>query len=53
MGLVLAAVSGVLLWIILWSFEVKSIDAFMITVLIVVVAMAVRMMSPYLPGNRQ
>ena len=52
MGLVLAAVAGVLLWIIMWSFEIKSIDAFMITVLIVVVAMAARMMAPYLPGNR-
>jgi hypothetical protein len=52
MGLVLAAVAGVLLWIILWSLEVKSIDAFMITVLIVVVAITVRMMAPFLPGNR-
>jgi hypothetical protein len=52
MGVVLAAIAGVLLWIILWSLEVKALDAFMLTVLIVVVALTLRMMAPYLPGNR-
>jgi hypothetical protein len=53
MGLVLATVAGICIWIVLWSLEIKAIDAFMITVLIALVGVMVRMLSPYLPGNRR
>jgi hypothetical protein len=53
MGLVLATVVGICIWIVLWSLEIKAIDAFMITVLIALVGVMVRMLSPYLPGNRR
>lgn len=53
MGLVLAAVAGFAVWIILWSLEVKAIDAFMIPLLLIILGIAVRMMAPFLPGNRQ
>jgi len=52
MGLFLATVFGVLLWIVMWSLDVKAFDAFMITVLIVIVAVMARMLAPYLPGRR-
>ena len=52
MGVILAATAGLMLWIVLWSINVKAIDAFLITLVIVVVAQTVRMVMPYLPGNR-
>jgi hypothetical protein len=52
MGLVLATVAGFVVWIVLWSLDYKAIDAFMITVVIALVAVMGRMLAPYLPGNR-
>lgn len=52
MSLVVAATSGLVLWIVLWSLEVKAFDAFLITLAIVMVAATARIVSPYLPGNR-
>jgi len=52
MGLVVAATTGLVIWLVLWALDVKAIDAFFITVLIAVVAVTVRMLAPFLPGNR-
>jgi hypothetical protein len=52
MGLALAATAGLSIWIVLWSLEVKAIDAFLITVVIALVAVMARMLAPFLPGNR-
>jgi hypothetical protein len=52
MGLVLTAVFGFVVWIVLWSLDVKSFDAFMITVLILVIGATARILMPFLPGNR-
>jgi hypothetical protein len=53
MGLLLSLIAGLVVWIVLWAIGVKSIDAFMITIAIVLVAASVRIISPYLPGNRR
>ena len=53
MGIVLASVAGLVVWIVLWALGTKAIDAFMITVVIVLVASTVRILLPYLPGNRR
>jgi Mn2+/Fe2+ NRAMP family transporter len=53
MGLVTATTVGLLLWIVLWALGYKAIDGFMITLVIVLVAVTVRMLTPYLPGNRE
>jgi hypothetical protein len=53
MGVVLATTFGLIIWIVLWAIGAKAFDAFMITVLIVLVAVTVRMLTPYLPGNRR
>ena len=53
MGVIVATTFGLILWIVLWAIGVKAFDAFMITVLIAVVAATVRMLAPYLPGNRR
>ena len=53
MGVILATTFGLILWIVLWALGVKAFDAFMLTVLIALVAVTVRMIAPYLPGNRR
>jgi len=53
MGLVAATTAGLVVWIVLWALGVKAIDSFMITILIVVIGLAARMIAPTLPGNRQ
>ncbi|MEA2382268.1 MAG: hypothetical protein QOH72_2239 [Solirubrobacteraceae bacterium] len=53
MGLVLATTFGLIIWIVLWAIGAKAFDAFMITVLIAIVAATLRMIAPYLPGNRR
>jgi hypothetical protein len=53
MGFVLAATFGFMVWIVLWALGAKGFDAFMITVLILVVAATGRILAPFLPGNRQ
>jgi hypothetical protein len=53
MGLVLATTFGLVVWLVLWAIGVKAFDAFMLTALIALVAVTVRMLAPYLPGNRR
>jgi hypothetical protein len=53
MGVILATTFGLILWLVLWAIGVKAFDAFMLTVLIALVAATARMLAPYLPGNRR
>ena len=52
MGILLTTIAGLVLWIVLWAIGVKSFDAFMITVFMIVVAATAHIFSQYLPGNR-
>jgi hypothetical protein len=52
MGLLLTTIAGLVVWIVLWAVGVKSFDAFLITIAMILVAATVRVFSPYLPGNR-
>jgi hypothetical protein len=52
MGLFLTTCAGLVLWIVLWAIDVKPFDAFLLTLLMVIVAGTARMVTPYLPGNR-
>ncbi len=52
MGLILTAAAGLCLWIILWSLNVSGFDAILIAVLMVLVAIGVRNLLPFLPGRR-
>lgn len=52
MGLILTATAGLCLWIILWSLNVSGFDAILIAVLMVLIAVLVRNLLPYLPGRR-
>lgn len=53
MGLLTAAVIGLVFWIVAWSLGVKSIDAFLVTIAIFLVAVVGHVVSPYLPRNRR
>jgi hypothetical protein len=52
MGLVVVTTVGLVVWIVLWALGIKAIDSFMITVLLVVLGATMRIIAPFLPGNR-
>ena len=52
MGLLLTLTAGLVVWIVLWSLGAKSLDAIMITLVMVVTAVGGRVIAPFLPGNR-
>lgn len=51
MGLIVATTVGLALWLVLWSIGAKSLDAFLLTITIVIVAAGVRMGMAYLPDR--
>jgi hypothetical protein len=53
MGLVIATTFGLVIWLVMWALGVKALDAFLITVVIVVLGATVRIIAPHLPGNRE
>ena len=53
MGLVLTTTFGLMLWIVLWAIGVKSFDAFLLTLGMIILAATVRMILPSLPGGRR
>jgi len=52
MGLILTGTAGLCLWIILWALNISGLDAILIAVVMVVVAVLVRNLLPFLPGRR-
>jgi Mn2+/Fe2+ NRAMP family transporter len=52
MGLLLTTIAGLVVWIVLWAIGVKSFDAFLITMVLVLLAATARLVAPYLPGGR-
>jgi len=47
-----AATTGLCVWIILWSIGAKAFDAFMLAVLIMLLAAMVKLVLPAIPGHR-
>ena len=52
MGVLLTLTAGLSVWIVLWSLGAKSFDAFLITIVMLIVAAAAHIIWPTLPGNR-
>jgi hypothetical protein len=52
MGVLLTLIAGLVVWVILWALGAKGFDAFMITVLMLVIAAAGYIVAPHLPGRR-
>jgi len=53
MGLALTATFAFCLWVFLWAIGVKSFDAMLITLLILVVAGTLKSLGKFLPGASQ
>jgi hypothetical protein len=53
MGLVIATAVGLIAWIVLWAIGWKSMDAFLVTTLIIMLGATARILTPYLPGRHQ
>jgi hypothetical protein len=53
MGLVVVTTVGLVVWLVMWALGIKAIDAFMITLLLVVLGATMRIIAPHLPGNRE
>jgi len=51
MGLLLATVFALSLWIVGWAIGGKATDWFLLSMAIVIVAATVRIVLPYLPGR--
>ena len=52
MGVLLTLIAGLSIWIVLWAIGTKSFDAFLITIVMLIVAAAAHIIWPTLPGNR-
>ena len=52
MGVILTATAGLCIWIVLWALNVSGLDAIMITIVMVLVAIGVRNLLPFMPGRR-
>jgi hypothetical protein len=53
MGVIITATFGLCLWIVLWAIGFASgFDGFLIAIALVLVAIGVRNLLPYLPGRR-
>ena len=52
MGALLTLIAGLVVWVVLWAIGVKSFDALMLLIAMLVCAAAARIVAPYLPGNR-
>ena len=52
MGVILTLIAGLVVWIVLWAIGAKSFDAFLITIVMLIVAAAAHIIWPTLPGNR-
>lgn len=52
MGLILTTTAALAIWIILWAQGVKPFDGFLLVLALVLVAATLRIVAPFLPGNR-
>ncbi len=51
MALTLWTTFALTLWVVLWAIGVKSFDAFMLAVLIIIIGATVESVKKYLPGR--
>ena len=52
MGLILTATAGLCLWIVLWSLNISGLDSILIGIVMVLIALGVRQLLPFVPGRR-
>lgn len=52
MGLAIATTFGLAAWLVLWSLDMKAIDAFFVPLIVILLAVMVRMLVKFVPGKR-
>lgn len=52
MGVVITGTVGLVIWIVLWALGIKSFDAFLIVILLALIAAGVAHLMPSLPGRQ-
>lgn len=52
MGFAYAVTTSLGIWIVLWAIGTKAFDAFLLSLLLIVVAVGIKMLLPYVPGAR-
>jgi len=50
MGLALTTTLAFCLWVFLWAINVKSFDAFLITLVIILAGASIKLLTKFLPG---
>jgi uncharacterized membrane protein len=53
MSIFYTLIAGLVVWIVLWAIGVKGFDAFLVTLVMLIVAATVHITLPFLPGNRK
>jgi hypothetical protein len=53
MGFVLTVAAGLVAWIVLWSLGAKGFDAFMVTIVVILVGATARILLLHLPGRQE
>ena len=52
MGLILTATAGLCIWIVIWALNVSGLDAILFAIGMILIAIGVRNLLPFLPGRR-
>jgi hypothetical protein len=52
MGALLTLIAGLVVWVVLWAIGAKGFDAFMITIVFLLLAAAGHILMPFLTGGR-
>ncbi len=52
MGLILTGTAGLCIWIVLWALGISGFDAILIAVVMVLLAIGIQNLLPFLPGRR-
>jgi hypothetical protein len=53
MAYVLVGTFGLIVWIVIWALGIKAFDAFMITLLLLILTTIGRQVLPLIPGLRE
>ncbi len=52
MGAILTLIAGLVVWVVLWAIGAKGFDAFLVTIVFLLLAGAARILMPFLPGAK-
>lgn len=53
MGFVFTVAVGLVAWVVLWALGAKGFDAFMVTIVIILLGAAAKLVVPFLPGRQE